>query len=983
MNALVALPQPAVPERLAAARARLAEAVGGLDRRSRARLGDALATEMGSRLLDALFGNSPYLTDLVVNDALGFAELIANGPERAVGAACDGLVTPSAVEPLDAAMIALRQAKRRAALAIAVADIGGSWSVERVTGAISELADATLSRAVRAALADVFGPDADPGGYVVLAMGKLGAGELNYSSDVDLIVLFDEAGAQRRLGSRLAGRSPLEAYLRVTRTLVRLMEERTVDGYVFRTDLRLRPDPASTPLCLSLAAAERYYGSTALTWERAAFIKARPVAGDRQAGVAFLDRISPFVWRRQLDFTAVAEIRDMRREIQAARGGEGLRARGHDVKLGRGGIREIEFLAQVQQLVWGGRAVDLRIRPTVPTLEALNRHGRLDDGATQELSDAYRFLRTVEHRLQMIDDQQTQTLPADAKPFAQFATFMGYPRTQAFVAALVAHLRRVGRHWDGFFAGPERLTPRGALRFPARANHPGSLARLAEMGFRDPPQVSARARDWLAGRHPATKSERARALAQRVVPHLVAAIGATADPDATFGRVDRFLQNLRGTVRIWALLDANHDRLRLVADVLGAAPALADRLEHHPGLLDTLVVEGPSTAVPDRADLAADLRPRLPPGDDVEAALDVVRVWVGERTLRLAVGMLAGGIDPIDAATGLSDLADAAIGALVPVIARHFEHRHGRVTEGRFVVLGLGKLGGRELTLGSDLDLVFVYDAATGADTSDGKHPLATSVYFNRLAQRLVSALTVPTGAGDLYQVDLRLRPSGNKGPAAIRFAGFVDYQTREAWTWEHMALTRARVVGGDRDLGRRVEANIAEVLARPRDPQKLLADVADMRRDIWTEHGNERPFDAKHRRGGLVDIEFMAQYLMLANGGAAAGAVGRGTEGMLVELGAAGILSEAQAAQLVAAHRLWRRVQHMLRLVSSAVPDPDETPPPIRRRLAELLGRIDFAEARQDIEAVARQVRTQFDSLIALPAQRVRRVAEPEEPIP
>ena len=572
----------------------------------------------------------------------------------------------------------------------------------------------------------------------------------------------------------------------------------------------------------------------------------------------------------------------------------------------------------------------------------------------------------------MIDDQQTQVLPEDKKEFNAFSRFMGYPRPSAFVSALTKHLIRVAGHYDTFFADRSKLASDRKLRFPVKADHTSTLSALAALGYQDPQKASGTVRCWLSGDHPVGRSPRARGLLETIAPALLTALSATADPDRALARMDGFFGSLRGPVRVLALLEANPDRLRLIGDVMGSAPALADQVEQNPERLDSLILNGVIAAAPKAEALTADLAAALADVSGLEETLDLTRRWVGDQVFLIAVAMLAGQIDPLGASESLSDIADAVILALVPAIKQSFEAAHGGFKGGRFAVLALGKLGGRELTLGSDLDLVFLYDAPDTADQSDGPKPLPLSVYYNRLAQRLISALTVPTAAGDLYEVDMRLRPSGNKGPVAIRFSGFVEYQQTEAWTWEHMALTRARVVAAQPDFAAKIRAAIHETLTRPRDPQTLLRDVAEMREQMWEQNGKTAPFAIKHRRGGLVDVEFIAQYLVLRHAREVPAAIGADTAAALALLGEAGALTQEQAGQLSKSHALWRRIQHLLRLIGPGAPNPADLSAALRARLAEASGETEFDAAVQDVEAYAKATRALYDLIIAQPAAQL-----------
>ncbi len=938
------------------------------------------ATPSGQRLLAAIFGNSPFLTGVAAREWEFLTELVQHGAD----AVFDEIIADMRTASIDGEnqaglMRRLRIARRRVALLAAVADFAGAWDLERQMQGLTQFAEAAIDAALRHLLRAVqgtpFPADARPdeSGLIVLGMGKLGGGELNYSSDIDLILLYDPALATTMAPA--VERDVLHGFFnRLARELVRILDERTGDGYVFRTDLRLRPDPRSTPLVMSVAAALGYYESVGQNWERAALIKARPVAGDRIAGAGFLAELQPYIWRRHLDFAAIADIHSIKRQIQAHRGGGRIAINGHDIKVGRGGIREIEFFAQTQQLIWGGRRRDLRVGTTCEALRRLAAAGRIDAEAAATLIDSYRFLRRVEHRLQMVDDAQTHRLPPNAEGIARLAVFLGYATPEAFTAEMVGVLTLVERHYAELFEEAPSLAGPGNLVFTGADDDPATLATLSQMGFAEPSAVAGMVRDWHHGRMRATRSQRAREILTELVPELLRIFGATAQPDAALSRFDEFLSRLPAGVQLFSLFHANPGLLRLVADVMAEAPLLAESLARRPALLEAVLGADFFAVPPDRVGLAADLDNVLAGARHFEETLDLLRRWANERRFQVGIQLLHRTLDGAAAGVVLADIAEAVLTALVPPVAADFIRQHGAVPGGEFAVLTMGRLGSREMTLASDLDLILIYDAPPGtdggSDASGGPRPLAISTYYARLTQRLIAALTAPTAEGRLYEVDMRLRPSGASGPIASRLDAFARYQREAAWTWEHMALTRARPVAGDRALGTRIETAIAEALTIPRDPARLVADVAEMRERVAGEHPHPAPWDLRNRRGGLVDLEFIAQYLMLREASHAPRVLRRDTSAALAALHEAGALPPQAFQVLADALNLLRQVRAVLTVLFDGVPDAAAMAGPAGATLARCAGAVDFARLDADIIAACDAVRAWYDRLIAEPAR-------------
>ena len=965
------LPGPADPGLAALGMTRWREVADEIDDAEVAGFMRALADHAsGTRLLASLFGNSPFLTQCSLREPGFLMRLVQRGPD-ATFAEVEAALNADLTEDRDRAylMRRLRVAKRRVALVAALADVAGWWSLERVTSALSGIADRALSAAVRhllrAAAAhgelELRHPD-DPeraSGLIVLGMGKLGAHELNYSSDIDLIVLFDTERV------RYTGRhSPHQLFARLARDIVRILDERTEDGYVFRTDLRLRPDPASTPPALSVLAALTYYESAGQNWERAALIKARPVAGDLEAGRGFLGELRPFLWRKNLDFAAIQDIHSIKRQIHAHRGGGRITVLGHNIKLGRGGIREIEFFAQTQQLIWGGRQPVVRVARTCAALAALAEIGRVAPSAAEEMTRAYRFLRRVEHRLQMVEDQQVHSLPSDEAGLARIATFLGYRSAADFSAELMQQLATVEGHYARLFEESPSLSGPGNLVFTGSEDDPETLSTLRNLGYGDPSAVAAIVRGWHHGRYRAMRSQRARELMTELIPSLLAAFGRTSSPDAALRRFDQLLERLPAGVQILSLFHANPSLLHMVAEIIGGVPRLAEQLAQRTSLLDGMLSADFLDPLPPQETLRHEFDKLLDTARDTEDLLDIARRWTHDKRFQIGVQIIRGLIDGPIAGAAFADVAETVIAAMLPRIAADMARAHGTIAGGEVAVIALGKLGGREMTVTSDLDLVLIYDAPEGIESSVGTRPLPVSTYYMRLWQRMVNALTALTAEGTLYEVDMRLRPSGTKGPLATSFTAFQRYHAESAWTWEHMALTRARPVAGSPALVQRVMTEIRGILTRPRDVDRLVVDVADMRQRIAEQHPRPPIWEAKHRRGGLIDIEFIAQFLQLRRAQDHPTVLRQNTGAALQALMEASLIDRATTIGLLESLDLWRNLQGLIKLCVEEPFDEAAAAPALREILVGGTGTIDFEHLKADMSAAAARVRAHYATL-------------------
>ncbi|MFS4439030.1 bifunctional [glutamine synthetase] adenylyltransferase/[glutamine synthetase]-adenylyl-L-tyrosine phosphorylase [Paracoccaceae bacterium GXU_MW_L88] len=837
-------------------------------------------------------GCSPYLAQLIRREG-DWLEGAADDPEAALAAELADLSR----EEEAALSTRLREAKRRVALIAALADLGGVWSLEEVTGALSDLADGALKASLNLLISNEIkrgklpgmeeGDDPEKAGLVPFAMGKMGARELNYSSDIDIIMLFDQ------------DRFPPEEYLtarksfiRVVQKTVKLLSEVTGEGYVFRTDLRLRPDPAVTPVVMGMDPAESYYESLGRNWERAAWIKARPAAGDLEAGAEFIQRLRPFIWRRHLDFAAIEDTHDMRLRIRSEKGLHGpITLPGHHLKLGRGGIREIEFFTQTRQLIAGGRDPDLRMRETVPALQELAVKKWISTDISEKLITHYRFLREMEHRMQMFDDAQTHLLPGSEEGFARLAAFCGEEDVDAFKANLQDHLQEVHDIAESFYR-KERGTPEEGA--------------TATESFEDPEKAETLMASWNA--LPAFRSDRARRIFERIQPRILELLGESDAPDDALLQLDRFFKALPAGVQIFSLFEAAPQILDLLIEICGTAPRLATYLGQRPQVLDA-VVTGQFFAPLEGAEaLAASLKDKLSQEDDYERRLDALRRWVKDHHFRTGVLLLRGIVSAEEAARSYSDIATVAIRGIAPEVEAEFSRRHGPPPGLGWSVVAMGKLGSGEMTAQSDLDLIIIYDPED-AEASDGKKPLAITAYYARLTQALVNALTVATAEGPLYEVDMRLRPSGKQGPVAIRVSAFESYQKNEAWSWEHMALTRAAILTGPDGLKAKIQEVVDEVLSKDRDRVALLKDVQDMRGRLAEAHPEEKiePFEIKYGSGRLMDVELLLQTGHLLTGKAEIDAQAE-----------AGFITAEDANTLSQALDFYRKLQQIVRITAN-----------------------------------------------------------------
>jgi glutamate-ammonia-ligase adenylyltransferase len=932
------------------------------------RIGQAEAFQVAWPSLAPVFGASPYLAGLARRRPQALLHTLQRDPDtRLAGILADAEAAGREPDGDEARKI-LRELKADLHLLTALADLGGVWDLDAVTGALTRFADAALHSAVALVARDeiargrlVAVPDGPAGpipGLMIISMGKGGAYELNYSSDIDITFFYEP----ERL-PLAEGVEPGDEAVRIAQGVARAMADRTADGYVFRVDLRLRPDPSSTPPAVPAPAAFTYYESVGQNWERAAFIKARAAAGDIPAGEAFLEELRPFIWRRNLDFAAIADIHSIKRQIHTYKVDERMTAKGADLKLGRGGIREIEFYVQTQQLILGGRHPELRSPRTIDALRALAAAGHVAPEAADELASGYADLRALEHRTQMLGDDQTHKLPESDADRKRVAALWGHDNLRVFDAAVGRILKTVNGRYGELFRGEEELSSRfGSLVFTGVEDDPETLATLKRMGFSNPPLVSQTIRSWHHGRIGATRTERGRELLTRMAPRLLDAANATGAPDAAFNRFADFFSGLSSGVQVQSLFLAQPRLFELVVQVMAFAPQLAQTLARRPAALDALL--DPAFFDPfDPGQGGEALEHALARAEGFEGAMDAARRVHREQAFRIGVQVMSGAASAEAAGAAFADLADLCIRSLADAALAETV-RQGGAFDGDVAVVALGKCGGREMTAGSDLDLMTLYQPADPAGMSE-KKGWSADTFYARFTQRLIAALSAPTGEGGLYEVDMQLRPTGSKGPVAVSMRAFEDYYDREAETWEMLALTRARVVWATREAFA-VEAGAAveRALRRPRDRARTAADVREMRELMARERPPSGPWDLKLSEGGLVDIEFAAQFLQIACAGEG-GPLAQNTGDALTALAAGGLADGAVLGELAEAWRLQQDLSQLLKLALGAKADPAQEPKALQALLARAGGARDLKGLRARLDRARTKAHAGYEAVV------------------
>ncbi|NNE39884.1 MAG: bifunctional [glutamine synthetase] adenylyltransferase/[glutamine synthetase]-adenylyl-L-tyrosine phosphorylase [Marinicaulis sp.] len=909
-------------------------------------------------LINGVAGCSPFLKRTMLRkdvDLLSILKSPLDGRLKTISSDARGIAKLGSPDEQN---IALRTAKANAALTIALADI--SSAVDTMTAAeyVSEFADAAVGGALSAALSTAGFTSQEESGFAIIAMGKHGAGELNYSSDIDFIAIYDPDVMPARFRDEAR-----KTAVAITKEMINLLQSQTKDGYVFRTDLRLRPDPGVSPLAVTLAAIESYYESYGQNWERMAYIKSRFCAGDASVGERFMDIIRPFVWRRYLDFASIEDVKAVKRQIHASKGGADIEFAGHDIKTGAGGIREIEFYVQTQQLILGGRSSELRKVKTLDGLEALVRAEQVTPDTAEKLSSAYRTLRKTEHRLQMINDEQTHKIPMSENDINRLACFLG----RESAAALEASLRKTfasvrDAYSDLFELEAEEYPSPGTLVFTGVDDHSETLKTLERMGFRRPSDVSAAIRHWHAGGLRATRNARARNILTILMNPLLAALSRASDPDDAFFAFEKFLAGLPSGVQVFSLLANNTEIFDTLIKMMTISPFLAREFSRHPNFVERLLENDWSAPPPDLDEYRVLLKAAAARASYYEEKLNAVRRWAGEQNFLITSQHIAGLLPPTKVGKYYSAIADACIDFSLSAVGDEIRRQHGAL-DAQIVVLGLGRLGDQSMTAASDIDLMFVYEA-DATSMSDGVKPLGGAEYCGRLVRRLITALSAATEEGGLYEVDMQLRPSGASGPAAVSFTAFSNYYEKDAWTWEIMALTKARFISGAERLRKKVKSEVEDIICRKRDRVLVAKDVRDMRNRLASAKPPKNLWDVKNTVGGLTDIAFIIQYLNLVTS-CEHGCGPLDTASAIARFAEMGELDNDDAAFLTDAQSMFDALLQTGRAATAGGIDMDCAGDGLKEMVFEFVKADDIEQAEQNLIKIQARVADVFNKIV------------------
>ena len=929
-------------------------------------------TAVSASALASIFTHAPHLLLLARRFADDIGAILRGDSAEIIDIAHDRFQRDMRNIKDDAkAMQAIRQFRGRVSFAAALGDIVGqtpmdaqfAWLSNAAICAVRETAHFLMRQAAERGLAKPPQDNLAGCGWIIFAVGKLGAEELNYSSDIDLIILHDP------------DQNPLEDpskaqsfYVAQTRALVKLLSAATVDGIGWRVDLRLRPDPGATAVSIQIAAALGYYESIARTWERAAFIRARPIAGDMVAGQNFLGEIQPFIWRRSLDYTVMDDMRTMLR-----RPADSATWTGFNLKTGHGGIRTIEFFTHVLQLVFGGREPEIRQHRTADALHMLAKKEWITAAQADSLVVLYGLLRRTEHRLQMIADQQTHSLPRDDESLSNFARFLGHEDTNSLCDGLTAILAEVNDMTahdlldDILNAGlndtsnPTENTKEDADSDDTKTidifleDQDQLINWLGSIGFQRPNDVAAALSGWIAGRIPATRGERSRMLLGRLMPELLRQLAKGTQPDSAFAALAYFIEGLPSSVQIFSLLDYNRHLARLLCDIIVLSPRLTQILKRNPMLFELLLYKEFFDPLPDAHSIADHMRTIIT-GQDVEDALDNIKRHTRELRFRAELQAISLSSDRSALERSLSAIAEATIQIVLELARADMERRHGKIP-GLCGIIALGRLGISQLTATSDLDILFVYDAPDAAK-SDGSRSLDAASYYIRLTQTFVSWMTTQSAEGALYEIDLRLRPEGSAGAIATPLVRLSHYIDTDIWLWEKLALTKARFVAGDKALSAPAMKIICDAINQAHDHDAVMSSIADMQKRMEASRKDASKWQLRLQAGGLGDLDLLIQGLRLIYGNHFTDS-GQAPADILASLVTTGQIDNNDAHTLADAHMVMGNAQHALRLsIQSAQTVNDDLPPALGQFLSSWLDTPDINQLMIKLDEMRASVR-------------------------
>jgi glutamate-ammonia-ligase adenylyltransferase len=883
---------------------------------------------------------SPHIGRLLELNADDLPAILENNYKAVLDDADANLIKAISEAKDDASlMTAIRHYRSRVNHLVAVTDHLNLSDIENHLEWLSHASELALSK-----LADkLAGEDYDK--WFIFGLGKMGAGELNYSSDIDLIIitLIDSEDHDRA-----------QNFIKLTRRLVNIMSTPTKDGIGWRVDLRLRPDPGATPIAIQHEAAMSYYESMARTWERAAFIRARTVAGNIEKGEAFLNDLNPFIWRRFLDYTVLEDLKIMlRREPRDDH------LRGYSIKNGFGGIRSIEFFVHAQQLIAGGRETDLRLRSTPMALDALTKNEWITTDVADNLKSAYKILRRIEHRLQMVGDVQTHVMPKSDEALDDFSRFCGMSDLTSFKSALIElgdsvhrdtvplleKLEREGQPETDASSAPDAAKTdtsayEGVLVLDDETPT-ASASALEGLGYKSTESITATIEGWLAGRVPATRSIRSRDLLTSLLPRLLAKLAETGKPDTNFVAFSRLVSNLPAGLQLFSLMETHPDVASMVINIVTSAPKLADIMSGHPILADNLLYRSFWLPEDDWPAREQELQDAIGKTEYYEEKLLILRRFCHEWKFRTSVQLLQNQITSIRAGQDYTAIADVMIRVAVKIVGENIESKLGIIKDGSFTVMGMGRLGAKEMTLLSDLDLVFIYDGSQEEQSmppKDSKEKSLKSVYINqyfiRFGQELIIALSSPTSEGRCYEIDMRLRPSGNQGPLATHCDSFLKYEKEEAWTWEHMALVKSRVISvyGKTDLQKKLEKNIPGLVRKVTSTEELIKDVAAMRDRLKSANPKKSKLDIKSSEGGIMDLDFLLEIMQMLPD-AHDLPLTPSTQDAAKTLAKASLITKEESEAIISASTFYTDAIHLMRLLDMKAQDeftPDNELPPV-----------------------------------------------------
>jgi glutamate-ammonia-ligase adenylyltransferase len=846
-------------------------------------------------------------------------------------------------------MTLMRLIKGRSSLVVALYDIFGDYHVQKITAMLSRTADLLIKIAFKAGCIEWIKRGKLPltlnileegSGLIVVAMGKLGAMELNFSSDVDICVFFDPHAVLNVDEHQI-----YDGFIRATKSAVKILSERTHCGYVYRVDLRLRPDPASTKVAVPIQAAETYYERSGQNWERAAWIKGRFVYGDHVSWVKLRELLRPFIWRRNLDFAAIQDIHSIKRQIHSHYGHNDIKVYGHDVKLGKGGIREIELFVQTQQLIGGGRDMRMRTQATLDMLSILVEKQWLTHEVAKKLSDAYCLFRKVEHRLQMVNDAQTHEIPLAGDGFDLIALFCDFKNSYDFIDTMITAMHNVNEAYKQLFENHQPLSSsQGSLVFSGIDYHPDTVIHLKNIGFENPKTAIDIISNWHKGHYKAMRSAKAREILTELTPLLLEKISNASNPDKTLLRLDHFLAGLPTGVAFFSYLMNSPSLMDLLLDIMTLAPNLADFLSYYPSTFDVMIDVSFFVPPKSEADFEKELSYQIRPNQSQDRFLDIIRRFNREQKFRIGVLVLQKIMTPAEASISFTILAHICIKYITQNIEAEMRQKYHLPyavnDKNSLCIIGMGSVGAYEMNAASDLDLLMIYDHDLDFENAE--------TYYTKLGKRILTALTVSTTEGLLYEVDMRLRPSGNSGPLVIHYQRFIDYQTTEAHTWEKCALTKLYPICGHKELQEKIMHQTQKIIATPHDTTILQNDIHVMRLKLLISRPPLNVWDIKLSKGGLFDLNFIAQYLILSAGNNVSYPFSSKTRDNFIALNACHLLSDNHLNAILQAWDMYHNLLHIFAIAKLDILNMDATSKKITERICKIMNIIDIADATE-----------------------------------